>query len=81
MSNPSVIRVRGRLTDDRHVELDEPVPQGAGAAADVVVEIATPADAAQALIDYIDSLPPGTRSDEQIDADLDAQRDGWGPTR
>ena len=74
----NAILVRGHLTGPRSVELDEPV-------ADVTPEVEVilrprPAGSAeeQSLSRFLNSLPPGTRSREEIDQQLRQERAGWG---
>ena len=73
------IVVRGRLSDPLHIELAEPVTE-----LHVEVEVVVrPAAASQPqpwrdIFDFIASLPPGTRSKEEIDRQIQEERDAWG---
>lgn len=76
----STTTVTGRLLDERHVELDEPVGR-AGDPVQVTVRLVsqTGPAAAAAMRAYFDSLPAeGSRTIEQINRDLREERDGWG---
>jgi hypothetical protein len=70
--------IRGRLEDSRHIELAEPVVELHG---DVVVKL-SPAEKQDAqqenIFDLIASLPPGTRTKEDIDAQIAEERASWG---
>jgi len=74
-----VIVVRGTLSDPLHIELAEPVTELRGEV-EVVVRSA-PASQPQPrqdIFDFIASLPPGTRSKEDIDRQTREERDAWG---
>jgi len=76
MSLPIV--VDGRLISPTQIELDTPV---AIADPSVIVEIrprsAPKREAALALLERLLSLPPGTRSKEDIDRQIQEERDSW----
>jgi hypothetical protein len=63
------IIVRGRLTEARRIDLDEPVEEMAGEI-EVTVRLIEPERTAPAqdMLDFLRSLPPGTRSKEDIDS-------------
>lgn len=67
--------VRGRLTGPTHIELDEPVP-GSGPVEVVVQLVRDEAhdDQPRDILDFLRSLPLGTRSKEDIDAQIAASR-------
>jgi hypothetical protein len=74
--------VKGRLIGPRSVELDEPV---VGMTPEVEVLIrpaAVAADGAEragtSIVEFLMGLPAGTRSKEDIDQQLQAERDSWG---
>lgn len=71
--------VNGRVTDDRHIELDEPVT-GLRGAVQVVLRHRTPPPAKQAesVFDVIARLAGGTRSKENIDRQVREERESWG---
>ena len=68
------IVVKGRVTGPRTVELDVALP-------DHTVEVQVVAHVAQEaggkLSDYLRSLPPGTRTQEDIDRQIREERDAW----
>jgi len=66
--------VKGRVTGPSTVELDEPLPEQAHEV-EVVARVAD--QAGGKLSDYIRSLPPGTRSKEDIDQQIRDERDSW----
>ena len=81
-----VVTVRGRLTDSRHIELDEPVDEIAG---DVEVTVRPLDHARQEAATDIEALvrvadewrakhPDHRRSKEDIDRDLAEERASWG---
>jgi hypothetical protein len=73
------ITVRGRLTDPRRIELDEPLKDVTGEV-EVIVRPVEPTveKAAQDIFDFLRSLPAGTRSKEDIDRQIADERDSWG---
>ena len=71
--------VRSRLSDSRHIELDEPITNITGVVKVTVrsagaIEESCPED----IVDFINSLPPGTRTKEDIDKQIKQERDSWG---
>ena len=72
------------VTIPAHIEngtlrLDGPLPSNAG---DVEVRVqvnATPGrpDGIKKLLAFIEALPPGTRTQEEIDAEIDGERESW----
>lgn len=72
-----VVVVRGHMVDDRTIELEQPVDRSAPVAElRVKLQPATPRK--PGLVEFLESLPPGTRSKADIDAELEAERDSWG---
>ena len=73
------IVVRGVLSDPLHIELAEPVTEIQGEV-EVVVRSASASQSQprQDIFDFIASLPPGTRSKEEIDRQIQEERDAWG---
>lgn len=71
--------VKGKLSDSRHVELDEPVT-GISGPVEVVLRPSRPrADGdKEDIFDFIARLPPGSRSKDDIDRQIRAERDSWG---
>jgi hypothetical protein len=73
------IVVRGILSDPLHIELAEPVTELRGEVEVVVRSASTPQpQPRQDIFDFIASLSPGTRSKEDIDQQLQEERDAWG---
>lgn len=70
--------VRGRL-HGRQIDLDEPVDQLDGEVEVVVrtVEHERP-KVAESIFEFIRKLQPGTRTTEDIDRQIAAERDSWG---
>jgi hypothetical protein len=71
--------ITGRLIGPRSVELDE-AATGVTAEFEVIVRPAAnqPPESTQSLSDFLRSLPPGTRSKEDIDRQIHAERSSWG---
>jgi hypothetical protein len=71
--------VTGKLSDVRHIELDEPVTEIEGAV-EVVLRPrkTTPAGKTGSIFDLIARLPGGTRSKEDIDRQTREERESWG---
>jgi hypothetical protein len=70
--------VRGRLTGPRRIDLDEPVDDVTGEVDVFVRPVEPKAAPRRSLTDVLRSLPPGTRSKEDIDRQMAAERDSWG---
>ena len=71
------IVIRGKLSDPRHIELDEPITEFRGAVE--LVLRAVPREATgQNIFDLIAKHPPGTRSKDDIDSEIRGERDAWG---
>ena len=70
------IIVRGRLSGQRRIDLDEPVEEVTGEV-EIVVRRA-PATQSRDIRDVLRSLPPGTRSKEDIDRQLAEEKASWG---
>jgi hypothetical protein len=70
------ITVKGTLRDSRHIELAEPV-QGIGEEVELVIRRLTP-DSGKTLLEILATLPPGSRSKEDIDQQIREERDSWG---
>lgn len=71
--------VRGRISNSRHIELDEAVP-GVDGEVEVVVRRVTLPDRSGTVdvFELISAASPGTRSKEDIDQQIAEERDGWG---
>jgi hypothetical protein len=81
------IIVRGRLSGPRRIDLDEAVDEVTGEVEVVVRAVSSgetssgePAGPPQRrkLLDVIRSLPPGARSQDDIDQQLAEERASWG---
>lgn len=70
--------VKGRLSDSRHVVLEEPVT-GVSADVEVVLKQDTPSDKDEEdILELIRNLKPGTRSKVEIDRQMLEERSSWG---
>jgi hypothetical protein len=72
------VLVKGRLTSPTSVELDEAV---AGMTVEVEVLLrpdTAPSPSPQTVSSFLQNLPPGTRSKEDIDQQIQAERTNWG---
>lgn len=75
---PRTVVVRGRVVGPSTVQLEEPLPEQAS---EVEVRAELPDEAGDTrrgrLSDYLRSLPPGTRTKEDIDQQVREERDSW----
>lgn len=73
------IVVRGRVVGSRTIEVDEALPADSNEV-EVVLHVGTSkpgtGDPAR-LLEYLQSLPPGTRSKEDIDRQIEEDRGSW----
>jgi len=72
------IIVRGRLSGRTRIDLYEPVDEVTGEVEVFVRPVAPQARPAQDIFEFLRSLPPGTRSKEDIDQQIAEERDSWG---
>lgn len=77
-----VIRLAGTIGPDRklHLQLPDDVAEGPAEVIVSIPEPGTPSDGVSdfgKFLDFVDSLPPGNRSKEEIDRALQAERDSW----
>jgi hypothetical protein len=74
----NTITVKGRLTGPTTVELLEPVdsPPEDGFVEVVLRSHAAPSTMLK-LLEHLKSLPPGSRTREDIDAQIREERDSW----
>jgi hypothetical protein len=74
----NAIVIRGRLVGPTNVELDEAVPDMA-ADVEVIVRSRAPKSSSPTtnILDFLRGLPPGTRTREDIDAQIREEREGW----
>jgi hypothetical protein len=66
--------IKGRVVGPSTVELDQPLPERTREV-EVVARVADKTNGT--LSDYLRSLPPGTRSKEDIDRQIREERDAW----
>ncbi len=70
------IIIRGTLSDPWHIELSEPVTELSGEVEIVVRSVTAPqSQPRQDIFDFIAGLSPGTRSKEDIDRQVQEERD------
>lgn len=72
------IIVKGRLNGPRRIDLDEPVEEVTGEVEIVVRSVEPKAAPKRDVFDVLRSLPPGTRTKEDIDRQIAEERDSWG---
>ncbi|MGH2585187.1 MAG: hypothetical protein ACRDJE_09755 [Dehalococcoidia bacterium] len=72
------IVVKGRVVGPTTVELDQPVAGVAGEV-DVVLRILDTGNGTpeETIFDFLRRLPPGTRSKDEIDQQVRAERESW----
>ena len=71
--------LRGRLSDSRHIELDEAVSGIEGEVEVVLRPVVMPGSAESVdVFDLISAAIPGTRSKEDIDRQIADERGSWG---
>jgi hypothetical protein len=71
--------VRGRLTGLRHIDLDEPVTGMEGAVEVVVRPLPRQIEQGQIdVFDFIARLSPGSRTKDEIDHQIQHERESWG---
>jgi hypothetical protein len=66
--------IKGRKVGPHTVELDQPLPEQTSEV-EVLARIKTPGGGK--LSDFLRSLPPGTRTKEDIDRQINEERDSW----
>ena len=66
--------IKGRVIGPQTVELDQPLPEHTSEV-EVVARVKTAGGGK--LSDFLRSLPPGTRTKEDIDRQIDEERDSW----
>jgi hypothetical protein len=78
----SVRIIRGRLTGPTSVELDEAVSDARGEVQVIVPQSANGAARnGENLVAFLKRLPAGTRTEQEIDEQIQEERDGWGERR
>jgi hypothetical protein len=76
MEMTRTVVVKGRLVGPSTVELAEPIPAQPGSEIEVVARVKTPGRGRK-LSEIVRSFPPGTRSKEDIDRQINEDRDSW----
>lgn len=72
------IVLRGRLSDPQHIELAEPITELRGEVEVVVRSVpSSQPQLRQDIFDFVAGLPPGRRSKEDIDRQVQEERDSW----
>ena len=66
--------IKGRVIGPQTVQVDEPLPAHTSEV-EVLAHVRTAG--AGKLSDFLRSLPPGTRSKEDIDRQVNEERDSW----
>jgi hypothetical protein len=75
----TAVIVRGRLSDSRHIELDEAVSGIEGEVEVLLRPVVMPGPAeAVDVFELVASTIPGTRSKEDIDRQVADERGSWG---
>lgn len=69
--------VKGRVTDDRHIELDESLGEITGPVEVTLRTVPTAAEEPEDILDFLAKLPGGTRTKEDIDQQIREERDSW----
>lgn len=73
------IVVRGRFSDARHIELEEPVRELKGPVEVAIRAVGKSRRKTQPdVFEYIATLPPGTRTKQEIDRQIQEERESWG---
>ena len=66
--------IKGRVVGPSTIELEQPLPERTQEV-EVLARVANKTNGK--LSDYLRSLPPGTRSKEDIDRQIREERDAW----
>lgn len=75
----TAVIVRGRISNSRHIELDEPVADIDGEVEVVLRRVKPSAETKAAdIFELIAASSPGTRTKEDIDRQLADERNAWG---
>ena len=69
--------LKGRVTDDRHIELDESLGDLKGTVEVTLRSVPTAEEEPEDILDFIARLPGGTRTKEDIDHQIREERDSW----
>jgi hypothetical protein len=68
--------VKGRVTDSRHIELDEPV-EGMTGNVEITMRRVPTEESEEDVLDFLRRLPRGTRTKAEIDRYLEEERASW----
>ena len=74
MPRTVVIKIKGRVVGPTTVELEHPFPE---LTREVEVVARVPDTNGGKLSEYLRSLPPGTRTKDEIDRQIREERDAW----
>lgn len=78
-SMETALILRGKLSNSRHIELDEPVPGADGEVEVVLRRVAKTSEPATVdVFELISATTPGMRSKEDIDQQIADERGLWG---
>jgi hypothetical protein len=72
---PRTVTVKGHIVDAKTVELEEPIA-GATGPVEVIVRIPD-LSVLDEIAEFLQRLPPGTRSKDDIDQQIAEERDSW----
>ncbi|MGD0947263.1 MAG: hypothetical protein ABSA52_07510 [Candidatus Binatia bacterium] len=70
--------LKGRVTDDRHIELDESLGELTGPVELTLRPVPSAEEEPEDILDFLAKLPPGTRTKHDIDRQIREEREGWG---
>lgn len=76
----NAIVIKGRLVGPSEVRLDSPVAD-VSADVDVILRpaaVPSSGESAQPIADFLNGLPPGSRSRNDIDNEVNDERNAWG---
>lgn len=73
---PETIVIPGHLVDSKTVELDSPAPPEA-TDAEVVIRVPTTLRPPRKLSEILREFPPGTRTKDDIDRQIEEEREAW----
>jgi hypothetical protein len=69
--------IKGKLVGPKSVELDEPV-SGTRSDVEVIVRTSESMGGEEAISEFLRQLPPGKRTKDEIDKQIQEERDSWG---
>lgn len=71
------VTVKGRVTDDRHIELDESLGDLKGPVEVTLRSVPAAPEETEDILDYLARLPGGQRSKADIDHQIREERETW----